>query len=78
MNNVAGDAIYFYLFPVFGPCQNTNHKMQFTLGARYGLQDGVYCGAHVGAVFLRRSVRHHFHQIVQHVPNLIAVFCNGV
>ena len=47
--------------------------MQFAFGARNGSNDGPQCGAHAAALFLGWFVRHHFHQIVPDIPNLIAV-----
>jgi hypothetical protein len=52
--------------------------MQFAFGARHGVKDGTYCDAHIGALFLGRFVRHHFHQIVEHIPYLIAVLDNVI
>ena len=52
--------------------------MQFAFGARNGSNDGPQCGAHAAALFLGGVVRHHFYQIVQDIPNLIAVLGNRV
>jgi hypothetical protein len=52
--------------------------MQFAFSARHGVKDGAYGDAHVGALFLGRFVRHHFHQIVEHIPYLIAVLDNVI